>query len=135
MIEYGRDHTDDHMTTPLPMHDSNSGSASNGQAPAGVLMTLADVTPERVSWLWPGRLPAGKLVTLDGDPGLGKSTVGITFCAHVSTGRTWPDGTPCPPGDAVIVRRAEVGPMARTVDPEAAASWAAAGDSCRDGAG
>ena len=94
MIEYGWDHTDDHMTTPLPMHDSNSGSASNG-----------------------------------------KSTVGITFCAHVSTGRTWPDGTPCPPGDAVIVRRAEVGPMARTVDPEAAASWAAAGDSCRDGAG
>ena len=115
MIEYGRDHTDDHMTTRLPMHDSNSGSASNGQAPAGVLMTLADVTPERVSWLWPGRLPAGKLVTLDGDPGLGKSTVAITFCAHLSTGRAWPDGTPCPTGDAVILS-AEDG-MADTIRP------------------
>ncbi|MDQ3276025.1 MAG: AAA family ATPase [Actinomycetota bacterium] len=115
MTEYSRDHTDnDHMTR-LPMHDSNSGSASNGHAPAGVLMTLADVTPERVSWLWPGRLPAGKLVTLDGDPGLGKSTVGITFCAHVSTGRTWPDGTPCPTGDAVILS-AEDG-MADTIRP------------------
>lgn len=129
MTEYSRDHTDnDHMTR-LPMHDSNSGSASNGQAPAGVLMTLADVTSERVSWLWPGRLPAGKLVTLDGDPGLGKSTVGITFCAHVSTGRTWPDGTPCPPGDAVIVRRAEIGVMARPFDPAAAARWARTGSS------
>jgi hypothetical protein len=29
------------------------------------LTTLADVTPERVSWLWPGRIPVGKLVTLD----------------------------------------------------------------------
>ena len=43
------------------------------QAPLIVMATtrLADVKPERVSWLWPGRIPVGKLVTLDGDPGLG----------------------------------------------------------------
>jgi hypothetical protein len=40
-----------------------------------VVTTMANVAPERVSWLWDGRLPRGKLVVLDGDPGLGKSTL------------------------------------------------------------
>lgn len=31
---------------------------------------LSDVEPERVSWLWERWLPQGKVVTLDGDPGL-----------------------------------------------------------------
>ena len=34
---------------------------------------LSEVEPEQVEWLWPGRLPLGKLAVLDGDPGLGKS--------------------------------------------------------------
>ena len=34
------------------------------------VVTLADVEPELVTWLWPGRIPAGKVVTLDGDPSL-----------------------------------------------------------------
>jgi hypothetical protein len=39
-------------------------------------MLLSEVEPERVEWLWPGRLPIGKLYVLDGDPGLegGKRT-------------------------------------------------------------
>lgn len=55
---------------------------------------LADVEPEKVNWLWPARLPAGKLVILDGDPGVGKSTLAVDIAARVSTGREWPDGAP-----------------------------------------
>ncbi|MGH3785862.1 MAG: AAA family ATPase [Pseudonocardiaceae bacterium] len=79
------------------------------------LVSLASVRPERVEWLWPDRLPAGKLVTLDGDPAMGKSTLALTLAAHVSTGRPWPDGSRCPAGSVVILS-AEDG-MADTIRP------------------
>lgn len=94
--------------------------------PCAQLVSLADVSAERVGWLWPRRLPAGKLVTLDGDPALGKSTLAVTFAAHVSTGRTWPDGTRCPRGDVVILS-AEDG-LADTIRPRLDA---AGGDATR----
>src|SRR5690606_20606847 len=48
------------------------------------IIRLADVRRERVTWLDPGRIPLGKLTVLDGDPGLGKSTVTIDYAARVS---------------------------------------------------
>ena len=45
---------------------------------------LSEVEPEQVEWLWPGRLPLGKLAVLDGDPGLGKSVVTLDLAARVS---------------------------------------------------
>lgn len=53
---------------------------------------LSDVEPERIEWLWPGRLARGKLHLVDGDPGLGKSTIGYDWAARLSTGASWPDG-------------------------------------------
>ena len=35
----------------------------------------SSVTPETIEWMWRGRLPRGKLVILDGDPGTGSSGV------------------------------------------------------------
>lgn len=86
-------------------------------SPAGVrLVSLSDVKAEQVSWLWPGRLPVGKIVTLDGDPGLGKSTLALTIAAAVTTGGDWPDGGRCDhPGD-VLLLSAEDG-LADTVRP------------------
>jgi RecA-family ATPase len=84
-------------------------------APAVTVVTLADVTPERVEWLWDGRLPAGKLVVLDGDPSVGKSTLAIDWAACLSTGTPWPDNTRCPMG-AVLVLSAEDG-LADTIRP------------------
>jgi hypothetical protein len=54
---------------------------------------MSHVPLERVTWLWPGYLPLGKVVDLSSDPGLGKSTVTIDLAARVSTGRPMPDGT------------------------------------------
>ncbi len=65
---------------------------------------LSEVEPERVAWLWEGRIPLGKVTIVDGDPGLGKSTlVEGEMAAHVTTGTPWPDGTPCPAGSVVML--------------------------------
>jgi putative DNA primase/helicase len=82
---------------------------------AVTVVTLADVEPERVTWLWEGHLPAGKLVVLDGDPSVGKSTLAIDWAARLSVGASWPDGTGCPLGD-VLVLSAEDG-LADTIRP------------------
>jgi putative DNA primase/helicase len=83
-------------------------------APAvGVL--LADVQPEPITWLWPGRLAVGKVTMLDGDPGLGKSVLTLDWAARLTRGLPWPDGAPCPIGGAVILS-AEDG-LADTIRP------------------
>jgi len=57
------------------------------------LTRLSDVRTERVRWLWPGRVPRGKLTIIDGDPGVGKSLLTCHMAAVTSTGRSWPDKT------------------------------------------
>ena len=96
-----------------------------GQTPQIVMATtrLADVQPERVSWLWPGRIPVGKLVTLDGDPGLGKSTLALDITATITTAGTWPDGSICGYPGAVLLMSAEDG-LADTVRPRLDAAGA-----------
>lgn len=85
---------------------------------------LSDVAPERLEWLWEGWLPKGKIVTLDGDPGLGKSTAALDFAATITTGGSWPDGTRCEhPGD-VLLLSGEDG-LADTVRPRLDAARAA----------
>lgn len=87
------------------------------------LVRLSDVTPERVEWLWTGRLPVGKLATLDGDPGLGKSTLALNIAATVTTGGEWPDGGTCQHRGDVLLLSAEDG-LADTVRPRLDAAGA-----------
>jgi hypothetical protein len=62
------------------------------------------VVAHSVSWLWPERIPLGKLVLMDGDPDLGKSLVALDLCARLSTGRPFPDGRPGPgPANALVL--------------------------------
>jgi hypothetical protein len=46
------------------------GPALEVDLDVGIL--LSEVTIEPLRWLWPGRIPLGKVTILDGDPGLGK---------------------------------------------------------------
>jgi hypothetical protein len=87
------------------------------------LTRLADVEPETVRWLWPRRIPVGKLVTLDGDPGLGKSTLALDIAATVTRGGTWSDGTECEHSGDVLLLSAEDG-LADTVRPRLDAAGA-----------
>ena len=72
-------------------------------AEAAIITRVADVKPEKVGWLWQGRIPQGKVTVLDGDPGLGKSTASLDVAARVTTGRAMPDGTPGVSGGVVIL--------------------------------
>lgn len=83
--------------------------------PGAQVVRLSDVEPERVSWLWPGYLPLGKVVVLDGDPGVGKSTVMLDLAARITTGSPMPDSAP-PVKGAVLMLSAEDG-MADTIRP------------------
>jgi hypothetical protein len=57
------------------------------------VLRLADVRPEPVSWLWPDYVPLGKVITLDGDPGLGKSALTLDLAARVTRGDSMPNGS------------------------------------------
>jgi hypothetical protein len=76
----------------IPPRDGTEGEPIIPEKePIGTL--LSDVRPKDVRWLWPGRLPLGKLVMLDGDPGLGKTTAMFDLAARITTGRSMPDDT------------------------------------------
>jgi hypothetical protein len=52
---------------------------------------LRDIAPTDTRWLWPGRIPLGRLTMLVSDPGLGKSLLTLEIAARVSRGAPWPD--------------------------------------------
>lgn len=65
---------------------------------------LSDVTPKSIQWLWYGRLPLGKLVMLDGDPGLGKTTAMFDIAARLTKGISMPYETgPAVNGGVVLI--------------------------------
>jgi hypothetical protein len=67
------------------------------------LVLVADVDRELVRWLWPGRIPLGKVSVLDGDPGTGKSTLTLTIAAKVTTGSPFPDGARPERADVILM--------------------------------
>lgn len=81
----------------------DKSDAGPTEMPGPVLRCLADVEPREVQWLWPGRVPLGRISLLVGRPGEGKSFLTTDMTARVSTGRTWPDGSPCPCGSVILV--------------------------------
>jgi putative DNA primase/helicase len=91
--------------------------------PALIAQCAADVTPEPVEWLWPGRVALGKLTLIAGEAGLGKSQLSIAMAAAVTTGGEWP----CREGRAsqgnVVILSAEDG-AADTVVPRLIAAGA-----------
>lgn len=68
-----------------------------------VLTCLADVEPTAIKWLWPGRVPLGRITLLVGRPGEGKSFLTTYMAARVSTGSPWPDESACPGGSVIFV--------------------------------
>ena len=114
------------MTDPTEMLPDELGEAMAAPDPPTTrsrLVRMSDVTPEQVSWLWPGRIPLGKLTVLDGDPKLGKSTLMLDMAARVTRGLSLPDGADGLGPASVVLLTAEDG-LADTVRPRLDAAGA-----------
>jgi hypothetical protein len=57
-----------------------------------IIVRASSVTPRRVDFLWPGRIPLGKMTTFAGVGGIGKTFVLCDIAARVTGGLAWPDG-------------------------------------------
>ena len=71
---------------------SSTGSSQNkgpGQVPPGA-HCMADIEPEDVEWLWRPYIPRGKVTSIEGDPGVGKSMLTCAIVADLSRGRKLP---------------------------------------------
>jgi putative DNA primase/helicase len=83
----------------------------------------SDIEPERLEWVWPGRIARGKVALLGGPPGLGKSQVTANIAAIVSSGGEWPCGEGHAPQGGVLILSAEDG-IADTIVPRLIAAAA-----------
>lgn len=67
------------------------------------VLPAAAVRPELPEFLWPGRIVAGRLNLVIGDPGLGKSLLTVDVAARLSRGAEWPDGGRAPLANSLVV--------------------------------
>jgi hypothetical protein len=61
--------------------------ATPGAARQLRVTSLATVMPEQVHWLWKPYLPLARPVALEGDPGVGKSSLIAKIAAHLTAGQ------------------------------------------------
>lgn len=107
-------HTALDLATPRQIVERNGHVPSaNGsiQTPSRLIILASEVTPRRVEWLWPDRIPIGKLTTFAGWGGLGKSFVTMDLAARVSTGGPIPGmGGECFERSRVLILNTEDDP-------------------------
>lgn len=67
------------------------------------LVCLDEVEAIETEWFSHPRLPSAKLVILEGDPGIGKSTVALKLCSEMTTGRPLFGLTPMTPINVLLL--------------------------------
>jgi putative DNA primase/helicase len=100
-----------------------TGAERHANATREAVTCFADIEPQEVAWLWPERIPLGRLTVLAGRPGVGKSFVTVDFASRVSTGMAWPDGSVNESAGGVLFFAAEDDP-ADTIRPRLDAAGA-----------
>lgn len=80
-------------------------NGTNGEQPFRrlALVCAADVKMERVSFVWDGRIPAGKLTAIEGRMGVGKTTLLAEILSAVTRGSALPGQESTPSGEAMLV--------------------------------
>ena len=84
----------------------------------------ASVKPEPITWLWPDRIPMGKMSLYTGKPDCGKSTAVIDLTARVSAGKDFPDGAKNTLGPREVLMAVAEDDLADTVVPRLMAAGA-----------
>lgn len=72
---------------------SNGKAAEQKPTPEPLFVSMDTIAAEKVDWLWPNRVPIGRITLLDGDPGAGKSFLCLAVATAVSLGASLP-GSP-----------------------------------------
>jgi putative DNA primase/helicase len=106
--------------TPPPTLDLIYGSSSISSTPGPtptpsacggiptsekIILRASEVTPKRMEWLWPWRIPLGKLIAFAGPGGIGKTMVLLDLAARVTMGAEWPfcGGETAKPGQVLYL--------------------------------
>ncbi|MFZ4699971.1 MAG: AAA family ATPase, partial [Candidatus Methylumidiphilus sp.] len=75
-----------------------------GSAPHAAYRCCSDIKPERIDWLWPGRIVSGAFNLIAGNPGLGKGQITCSMASIVTRCGTWPiDGSRCERGSVIMI--------------------------------
>jgi putative DNA primase/helicase len=69
----------------------------------------SEINPERVEWIWPGRIAIGKHTCIAGEPGTGKSQLATAIEATITMGGEWPCGEGKAPQGSILILSAEDG--------------------------
>jgi putative DNA primase/helicase len=106
-------------------HGATLNGKANGRGNNTALISrkAANIRPEKVDWLWVGRIARGKHTCIAGEPGTGKSQLSIIVTAVMTTSGEWPCGEGWAPLGTVIILSAEDG-AADTIVPRLMAAGA-----------
>lgn len=89
------------------------------------LISLENVNPEAIEWVWDGYIPKGKITDVIGDGDLGKSLVLTDIIARMSRGKPMPDNPDGPRRDPInIIMMVGEDDVADTVVPRLIAAGA-----------
>ena len=77
--------------------------------------SLHEIEPKERLWLWRNYIPLGEITLIAGIQGIGKSILTTDMVARITTGRKWPDNTPCPDGSVILLAAEDN--IANTVRP------------------
>jgi hypothetical protein len=73
------------------LYDSpDHGTPEDDRLPGDDYVMLDTITRTHVRWLWPNRIPFGKVTIIEGDPERAKSTITLDLAARTSTGSPMP---------------------------------------------
>jgi len=79
---------------------------------------------EEMTWLWPGKIPAGMTTIISGKADCGKSLCLIDWIARITTGRDWPDGEKNTLGPRKVIYANSEDDPAKTIRPRLRAAGA-----------
>lgn len=90
----------------VPERNGKAEQKKTADTGDGLIIIRANaISPRKVEWVWPGRIPLGKLTTFAGVGGLGKTFVLCDITARISRGDAWPDsaGECTDPGQVLFI--------------------------------
>jgi DNA repair protein RadA/Sms len=114
-----RDNKDGTVVTTRPDNPERPNIVSAKPRERIKLTRASDIEPVDIKWLWYPYIPQGKLVMLEGDPGLGKSWISCALAADISAGRPLPGQKEAFPPQKVLMLSAEDG-LEETIQPRLA---------------